>query len=288
MIFEIEIIKKIVEELAGIIVNEGEIVYKAGEEGLCFFIINQGECYIGNEDVKHKTIYKNECFGELALLRNCTRMYNIVAKTDSEFYVLEGTMYRELRSIYSNNKIDREIYFLEKVPWLKTLEINDKRDLAMLLKPMNFKLNDKLPREDNKFTIIHEGIISFNYHNKKIKEMTNGEYYGERWIFNDTEIYNIFDIYSEENNTKIYEISESLFQEVLGINPSERILFFFFTKMINLNKFFSNLFSGFDEKYIFRQFKFKFYTKNCEVYPVSRKENKKVVLVVEGNIIEVR
>jgi len=87
-------------------------VFKEGDSGMEFFIIESGEvdCLKNTEtgDFKHiRTLYKGDHFGELALINNDKRSLNIRAKTECKLLMLNRDAFtRILGSIEKNLKKD--------------------------------------------------------------------------------------------------------------------------------------------------------------------------------------
>ena len=69
------------QQLKAKTVNPGEVVIKEGDEGDSFYIIEEGtfSCYL-NDGTKLALIDRGSCFGELALLHNDKRKFNVAAE----------------------------------------------------------------------------------------------------------------------------------------------------------------------------------------------------------------
>lgn len=74
-----EDIEQIVAKMFYCTVPDGQFVFKQGDEGTTYFMIERGQCQIIiNGDLK-KTLKSGEAFGELALLYNAPRSASVKA-----------------------------------------------------------------------------------------------------------------------------------------------------------------------------------------------------------------
>ena len=67
-----------------------------------------------------------------------------MALTDVEFYVLDGAYYRELNQNFMRMKIGDVLFYLDLIPWLRSLDHNSKTTLARLTVLQEFEANQKI------------------------------------------------------------------------------------------------------------------------------------------------
>ncbi len=62
--------------------SEGEVIFKAGDEGHCMYVIQDGEVQVMVGDRPIQVLGTGEVFGEMALVDSSPRSADVVAKTD--------------------------------------------------------------------------------------------------------------------------------------------------------------------------------------------------------------
>lgn len=81
-----------------------EYIIHQDEEGDTFFILEEGQVYSKKDD-NHKilkTYNPGDYFGELALIKSCKRVVNIIAKTDCSVLALERKSFKRLLGSIEN------------------------------------------------------------------------------------------------------------------------------------------------------------------------------------------
>ncbi len=290
----INILKNMIEEMSGFDIEAGTFVYREGEDGTCFFIIKKGIIEVSVNGERKKLLKEGECFGELALLHKCTRSTTLVALTDVEFYVLDGAYYRELNQNFMRMKIGDVLFYIDLIPWLRSLDHTSKTTLARLTVLQEFEANQKISSlflPDDKIFIIKQGSLSAvgKYSSEKIK-FIHRDYFGEKWIFKDENFQFMHEVYEAITLEKsyIYIIPKSSIEEALGMNYKELILRSFFKELIYHSQFFNNFFveKHFDD--LFDISTLKYFSKGQTVYNIDYSTNKKIIFILEGGLVDVR
>lgn len=172
-------------------VPSGQTIFKAGDPGRSFYIVEKGKCKIislKGEDLA--VCEKGNCFGELALLTNAPRKATVLAL--SEVLLLECSIevfhkyLGDLRDLKNMWKIEN----LMKLPLFSKLSRNDLCDLAACLTEKTYEPGEivfKQGDDGNSFYIIENGNCSVVKSQtgvkgqlKEIARLTSGQYFGER------------------------------------------------------------------------------------------------------------
>jgi CRP-like cAMP-binding protein len=67
----------------------GEAVFKAGDEGHCMYVVQEGQVEVKVGDVLIETLGPGEVFGEMALVDNSPRSADVYAKTDARLVPID-------------------------------------------------------------------------------------------------------------------------------------------------------------------------------------------------------
>lgn len=112
-------------------IEAGQVVFSAGDEGDKFYIILQGSVSVliplnkttPVEFEEVNVLRDGHTFGELALLRDEKRMASIVCKEETHFAVLEKQDFKRLIGEVSERRINEVVTFLRSIsifaPWSK-------------------------------------------------------------------------------------------------------------------------------------------------------------------------
>jgi CRP-like cAMP-binding protein len=91
-------------------------LFKTGDIGRYFYIVNTGELELSLETHNEKKIYKNGMvFGELALIQKNKRSGTFRCIEEAELFCIDGEIYRNI--IISTNKTNLKdrLYFLSLI-----------------------------------------------------------------------------------------------------------------------------------------------------------------------------
>jgi cGMP-dependent protein kinase 1 len=288
------VLKNLVEEMTGFQIESGTYIYREGEDGTCFFIILKGNVEVSVNGERKKVLSEHDCFGELALIHKCVRSTSIMALTDVELFVLDGALYRELNQNFMRMKIGDVLFYLDLIPWLKTLDHTSKTTLARLTVLQEFLPGQKITsilENEERIYIIKQGLVSAvcKFSSDKVR-LYHRDYFGEKWIFADSEFEFKYEIYEATTleKTSVYIIPKSSIEEALGMNYKELILRSFYKALISQSQFFMNFFveKHFDD--LFDVSCLKYYSKGQTVFDMNCKSNKKIVFMLEGGLVDVR
>jgi cGMP-dependent protein kinase len=293
--FNPEVIRLLIGDLSGYQVEPGTTIYREGEEGTCFFIIKKGRMEVLIGDERKKILHEGDCFGELSLIQKCTRTNSIRALTDVEFYMMDGETYREFRQNLSRTELGDVLFYLDMIPWLKSLDNQFKNNLASLTILNSYEANQKIVykgnNDDDKIFVIKQGCMFYQCGKQEKRKCYAREYLGEKFIFSDISINFNIDNYSYYlstlEKTICYVIQKQALEEALGINYREIIIQSYFRELLSKSKFFLNFFMESHFGNLFRIFSLNHYQNGEIVYSAKNSINKKIVIIFEGSLVDV-
>lgn len=276
----------ILKDLFEFSMEKSRVLFQENDDGKYFYIVKSGilELIINNE---RKKLFKEwDCFGELALLQKCKRTGTVKCVTEVELFVLDGHVFRDLVKSINQNKLKEKLFFIDVIPIIKCLDNIKKTNLARLINLVNFEDQEKIISEGemgDRMYIIKEGIVSCRFKNKEVRKLYAKDYFGHNSVL--IECKRSLDVLSI-GKTCCYEFSKATLIEALGTSYKETILFSIFKDCLLKNKFFSEIFNESQFEKMFDYFELKIY-KNQDVIYQSNLKNRKIVILIEGNIINV-
>jgi cGMP-dependent protein kinase len=267
--------------------EKDQILFKESDEGNFFYIVKSGKLELSIKGEKKKTFIEWDCFGELALLQRCKRSGTVKCITDSRVYFLDGGIFRDLIQKVNNSHMKDRYSFIEMIPIIKYLNPVQKTSLAELINQTVYFDREKIIIEgdvgDNMY-IIKEGIVSCRTKNKEIRRLYAKDYFGQNALF--TEGRRTLDVISL-GKTICYEFSKDTFKEALGEGYKDTILQSIFMYHVTNNAFLTDMTIESQLPNLYKNFTLNVYKTNEVVFVPDYTKNKKIVIVIEGNIINV-
>ena len=81
---------QLVDCMKPMIAAAGDVIIKQGDQGDVFYCLESGIVTASVDNDKEEVIYHTgSCFGELALLYNCPRAANVIARTEASLWTLD-------------------------------------------------------------------------------------------------------------------------------------------------------------------------------------------------------
>lgn len=269
-------------------IEPNQILFKQGESGYFFYLIKSGglELHLPHSTEK-KYLKKGETFGELALIQKNKRSATISSKEEVEIYCLEANSFKDVVIRLNNNDLKERIYFLNLIPIFKNLNSHQVQGIARNMISLVYKKDQTIIEEGEEgesLFIIKQGTIICIKNNKEIRKLYSKEFFGTpSLLFNSKRSLTI----KSEGDTYCYQITKRLLVDNLGLDYAKIILQGIakiaicnvkMLKVLSIDEYFVK---------IFPLMKLNFY-KNADV--ILRKntfENKKIIIVVEGNLVNV-
>merc|ERR1719498_2352178 len=164
----------------------GTKVITEGENGDFLFVIEKGtlECKktIGGEEKVVKVVNEGDVFGELALLYNCPRAANVVAKEECVCWQLDRDTFNNIVKDASVRRREKYDAFLKSVTLLSSIDAYERSQISDALKAETFRKGDTIIKQDepgDKFYIVEEGTLYAEKNGQKVMDYKAGDYFGE-------------------------------------------------------------------------------------------------------------
>lgn len=277
----------ILKDLFEFSMEKGRVLFQENDDGKYFYIVKSGILELLIKEERKKLFKEWDCFGELALLQKCKRTGTVKCVTDVELFVLDGLVFRDLVKSINQNKLKDKLFFIDMIPMIRSLDNIQKTNLARLINLVEFQDQEKIITEGDigdRMYIIKDGVVSCRYKNKEIRKLYSKDFFGHNSIL--IECKRSLDVISI-GKTTCYEFSKATLIEALGSTYKETVLFSIFKECLIRNKFFNEIFNESQFERMFEYFELRIY-KNQEVIYQKGVKNRKIVILIEGNIINVR
>lgn len=163
--------------------ENGEVLFKQGDEGDCYYFILNGcidlytldiDSDTGKTILKHlKNCLPGDGFGELSILYDCPRSFTAICSMNSSLIYISKKNYRKYVKDFHEKQLFELIKFFYSIPIFKDQSM--KSIIKLCLKSQNKKLNSYVPFVKyhdyiNDYIIIKTGVIKAFY---KIKVTKN-------------------------------------------------------------------------------------------------------------------
>jgi CRP-like cAMP-binding protein len=286
--FDEQMLGYIIEDLIEFNLQKGRVLFEEGEDGNYFYILKSGHLELLEKGVQKKILGEWECFGDLSLLQKCKRSCTIRALVDSELYVLEGYIFREIIKNLNRAKMVDILKHIDNITILQNLDSIQKNNIATLAVQMKFEKGEKIITKGevgDKMYIIKEGSFSCRSGNKEVKKLTANDFFGENSLLFESK--RSLDVFSVEKSI-CYIITKKNLEEALGHSYQDIILFSFFKSAVMDNNLIMSLFTELQLDDLYKIFEIKKYKSNEVIYPKEQNLNKKLVIIFQGNLAEVK
>ena len=286
-----EVLNLILNELIFFPFPKGRIIYEEGDEGNFFYILASGNVEASIEGKKKKKYSPWECFGELSLITQKKREETLKCIGNVEVFTIDGESFRDILKRINENILKERFNFLNTISIFQSLDNVSKYNVAQKIKIKEFQSGDQIILRGeigHTLYIIKEGLVSCRIGIKEIRRLGNNDYFGQNAILIDVK--RGVDVIALQK-TICFELSRSDLKLALGVNYIDVILFCFFKHSIEKNKILKNIFIESQLNDIFKTCKVKIYAKHEKIYDSNSRDklkstNKKIVLIIEGSIIE--
>jgi len=277
----------ILKDLFEFSMEKGRVLFQENDDGKYFYIVKKGVLELLIKGERKKLFKEWDCFGELALLQKCKRSGTVICLSDVELFVFDGHVFRDLVKSINQNKLKDKLFFIDMIPMIKGLDNIQKTNLAKMINLVEFQDQEKIISEGDmgdRMYIIKEGIVSCSFRNKEIRKLYPKDFFGHNSIL--IECRRSLDVISI-GKSSCYEFSKNTLIEALGTTYRESIFFSIFKECLIKNTFFSEIFNESQFEKMFEYFELRVY-KNQEVIYQKGIKNRKIVILIEGNIINVK
>ena len=275
----------IIQEMSLSSVQENIYIYKQGGIGNYFYILKEGKIEIISQNInKRREINIGESFGELALLHEAKRLESAKAITECYLWVMERKNFRKIVEHISKKHFEENKKFIESIPILANIENTQKTLLCSSLYKESFDEGKYIVREGEPaqcLYIVKEGEVNCILKGKIVRTLRKGDNFGERSVLIDST--RSLDCIAK-SNCICYSVSSFTLETMLGKNFRTLLYLNFikssFTRSKIFHKFNINLLDN-----AFYLFKPNNLTKNEIVYKEGYIKSSKIVIVIDGNLI---
>merc|ERR1719487_477717 len=199
----------------------GKKVINEGDDGDYLFVIEKGtlDCVknIGGEDKVVKVVSAGDVFGELALLYNCPRAANVLAKENCVCWQLDRETFNHIvkdAAVKRRNKYDA---FLKSVTLISSLEAYERSQIADALKAEIRASGEKIITQGepgDKFYIVEEGTLYATKDGQRVMDYKAGDYFGELALLKNQP--RAASVIVESSNAKVLSMTRLSFNKMLG------------------------------------------------------------------------
>lgn len=286
--FDDQSINLILEQLIEFMVERDRILFQVNDEGDYFYIIRSGLLEFTNESGDKELLSEMQSIGEIALIQKTKRKGTLRSISDAEVFVLEGSIYREIKKSANLERIKVMYEFLDKIPLLKNLTTVQKNFICINSQQVYYQPNShiiKSGESGNAIFIIKEGLVTCKQQNgEEIKKFASKEYFGELSVLFHAK--RTIDVYAVRN-TSSFIISKKVLEDAIGSDYKEKMVLSMFIDCINRNSQLNKLINENNSEDIFKCFELKKYKQNDEIWSKKNKECDKVLMLLDGDICEV-
>ena len=308
-----KIIKMLITHINLYELNGETVIFNEGEVGNMFFILKSGKVMLKGGH-KKKTLMKGDTFGEISLVNpKAKKIYSAVSMSQIEIYGLSYEVYQKVLNDNNINQTeDKKTYENEILNYflIKYLDMTVKENLFLLSRLFIFSENNQLilsnitsskhessnskkPFFLNPKNIIFPltGELIETYHLPEIvKKVTKGNAAGLMFTLFKLNENSEFDIVVGGEKSICIAITESMLFECIGLNYQSEMLLRFFLGVISTSQIISQLIPKENGQIYYEQlfnvFEVKEYKANEVIVPRCNYENKKFIIVLNGDVID--
>lgn len=288
-----EIVHYVMSELIQLQIENGKFIYEKGFDKDFFYIIAKGKVNLISKNNKIvKTYHQWESFGHMSLFCNMMNQkmkYSAQCEGDVILYVLDGENFQNVQKELNKIRLKEQFEFLKKIPIFDALHNIEKYNIVEKIKIHEYNTGDYIVHEDSTdnetMYLIKSGAIKIEKNKNSLKILGENEYFGLENILLHRSQNNNFNVnVIALGSTICYQISKKDLIEAFGIEYRDIILFSIFKCFILNHTFFKDIFSEKHIESIFHSFHLFFYKNEQNLYSPT-KNNKRIVMVIEGNVI---
>ncbi|CAD8112930.1 unnamed protein product [Paramecium sonneborni] len=160
------------------IARDQEMIFKQGDKGSLYFIIERGQCEIIINDKVKKILRFGESFGELALLYNVPRSASVKALGDCAFWAMDKNIFRKGIELISLKDYEENKEFIQKVKCFQSFTDDQRKAITSVLIRLNYQAGMKIVDEGDQsdpFFIIKKGEVEIQKGKQQLIMMQQGD-----------------------------------------------------------------------------------------------------------------
>ena len=264
-------------------VNAGVTLFVQGSMGFFWYIVHEGnlEYFVDNKLTKNLT--KGDSFGEVALMNNVPRNGTVKAVTDCELWALKKEVFYKIRDfLFAFN-------FNENMKFLQTIDLpldNEMKSLMANNLIQNIYKEDEVICKEGEpgscMYIIKKGEVNCIKNGKIIRTLVQGDNFGQKALLEGNR--RTLDVVAK-TDCILCSISIEFFKNQFGEDFKDQLYFSLLGIAFKKSKSFNSINSNMLAK-TFLHFRFKNFKKDEVIYESGTNANKKLCVVLEGNIVD--
>jgi len=203
------------------IFSAGTKVINEGDDGDYLFVIEKGslDCVknINGADTVVKVVSVGDVFGELALLYNCPRAANVLAKDDCVCWQLDRETFNAIVKDAAVRRREKYDAFLKSVTLISSLEAYERSQISDALKAEVRQAGERIITQGepgDKFYIIEEGTLYATKDGNRVMDYKAGDYFGELALLKNQP--RAASVIVESSSAKVLSMSRLSFTKMLG------------------------------------------------------------------------
>ncbi|CAG9465654.1 unnamed protein product [Pedinophyceae sp. YPF-701] len=167
--------------------KSGDVVFEKGDEADAFYVVQDGEFRIYDEDTEYARVFQGSCFGELALLSDDLRTASVQAVTNGVLLCLKKQDFSDTLGQLEEIWLMWRMEALLRVPVLRVLSHEQLLRVAQNLEQELFNEGEVIVRAGDygdKFYIVESGMVQVLAEDgREIRKLGGGSYFGEVALF---------------------------------------------------------------------------------------------------------
>ena len=264
-------------------VKEGKTLFKQGSAGNFWYIVHSGELDRYMNGKLTQTIKAGESFGEHALMNGSPRGSTVISKTECKLWVLKRQIFQKILEFIFTLNYEENVKFLNgiNIPLDGTIKAIMANNLIQEIY-LKGQYICKEGQIGSCLYIIKDGEVECIKGDKVIRILKKGDNFGQKALLEGDK--RSLDVRAK-TDCKVYSISWEFFKNQFGDNFKEQLYFSFISTAFSNSKVFNKINSKMISK-TFNDFSFRSLKIDELVYPKGQKINKKLCVVLEGNIVD--
>ena len=277
--------KEVIREMFLGKIKANMTIVKQGSIGVFFYIIKEGEVNVIIEGKIIQTLKENDSFGELALLHNSCRTSTIISKTDCLCWCIDRRKFRKIIDHINNKNFSESRKFIISIPILSNLPNDIISILCSNLLKVYYDPGDYIIREGDTskcMYIIKDGEVEVKKNNLLVRTLKKNDHFGDHSILlNSTRIMNVI----SKTKSIIYCITRETLIRMLGNSYLELLILSLVKNCFSRSKYFTSFNLNLLDN-IFSFFEIKKYSDQSIVINSGDFINKKIIVILEGDLID--
>ena len=264
-------------------ITAGTTLFVQGAMGNFWYIVHEGNLEFFVDNVLTKNLKIGDSFGEVALMNNVPRNGTVKAVTDCQLWALKKEVFYKIRDFLFAYTFKENMEFLKSIDL--PLDEEMKSLMANNLVQNIYKENEVICKEGEPGScmyIIKQGEVNCVKNNKIIRTLVKGDNFGQKALLEGNR--RTLDVIAK-TDCILCSISVEFFRNQFGENFKDQLYFSFlgiaFKKSNSFNSINSNMLIK-----TFSYFSFKSFKRDEVVYESGTNANKKLCVILEGNIVD--